>query len=152
MSGVGFHHRSKSLRCLRAVTWLPLQVLTDTQDLTLNAGNELQILFVAKDKAGIRKSVGGDLFNVVWRSASDKTAPASVARVTDLGTGEYHAIFNDTAAGAYSLSVLYEDRHIAGSPLTVKLNPGELEPVKTTATGTALTECVARRESTVQVR
>lgn len=129
-----------------------MQVLTNTQDLTLSAGNELQILFVAKDKQGIRKSVGGDLFNVVWRSASDKTAPASVARVTDLGTGEYHAIFNDTAAGAYSLSALYEDRHIAGSPLTVKVRPGELEPVKTTATGTALTECVARRESTIQVQ
>jgi hypothetical protein len=117
----------------------------------LNAGNEIQILFVAKDKQGIRKSVGGDIFNVFWRSASDRTAPISVARVTDLGTGEYTALFNDTSAGAYSVSVLYEDRHIAGSPLTVKVRPGELEPVKTTATGSGLTECIARRPAMIQV-
>lgn len=128
-----------------------LQVLTNTQDLLLHAGKELQILFVAKDKQGIRKSVGGDIFNVWWKPTADKNAPRSVARVNDLGTGEYHAIFNDTAAGAYSVSILYEDSHIAGSPLTVRVRPGELEPVKTIATGTGLSECVARRAATVQI-
>jgi hypothetical protein len=87
-----------------------MQVLTNTQDLVLTAGKELSILFVAKDKQGIRKSVGGDLFNVFWRSASDRTAPTSVARVTDQGTGEYTALFNETTQGAYSVSLLYEGR------------------------------------------
>ena len=128
-----------------------LQVLTNTQDLTITAGNELQILFVAKDKQGIRKSVGGDIFNVFWRASADKNAPMSVARITDLGTGEYHALFNDTAAGAYNVSILYGDSHIAGSPLTVRVQPAALEPVKTNATGTGLSECVARRATTVQI-
>lgn len=87
-----------------------MQVLTNTAELTLNAGKELNILFVAKDKSGVRKSVGGDLFNVFWRSASDKTSQTSVARVTDVGTGEYTAMFNETAHGAYAVSIMYEDR------------------------------------------
>ena len=128
-----------------------MQVLTNTQDLVLHAGKEAQILFVAKDKAGIRKSVGGDLFNVWWRATADKSGPKSVARVSDLGTGEYHAIFNDTAAGAYSVSILYEDSHVAGSPLTVRVKPAALEPAKTVATGTGLSECVARRATSVQI-
>ena len=128
-----------------------VQVLTNTQDLVLQAGKELQILFVAKDKQGIRKSVGGDIFNVFCQPTANKSASTSVARITDLGTGEYNALFNETAAGAYSVSILYEDRHIAGSPLTVQVTPAELEPVKTNATGTGLSECVARRATTVQI-
>ena len=128
-----------------------VQVLTNTQDLVITAGKELQILFVAKDKQGVRKSVGGDIFNVFWRAADNKNAPMSVARVTDLGTGEYHALFNDTAAGAYSVAILYGDSHIAGSPLTVHVKPGELEPAKTHATGSGLSECVARRPTTIQI-
>jgi hypothetical protein len=128
-----------------------VQVLTNTQDLILTAGKELQILFVAKDKQGIRKSVGGDLFNVFWHPTADKNASMSVARITDLGTGEYHALFNDTSAGAYSVAIVYEDRHIAGSPLIVQVKPAELEPVKTNASGTGLSECVARRATTVQI-
>lgn len=58
----------------------------------------------------MRKSVGGDLFNVFWRSASDKTSQTSVARVTDVGTGEYMAMFNETSHGAYAVSIVYEDR------------------------------------------
>ena len=127
------------------------QVLTNTQELVLVAGNELPILFVAKDKAGVRKSVGGDIFNVSWRATADKNAPTSVARITDLGTGEYTAMFNDTTAGAYSLNILHGDSHIAGSPLTVHVKPAALEPVKTNATGTGLSECVARRATSVQI-
>lgn len=42
-------------------------------------------------------------------------------------------------------------RHIAGSPLTVKVMSGDLEPNRTTVSGGGLTECIARRESTIQV-
>jgi hypothetical protein len=90
-----------------------VQVLTNTTELTIRAGKELTILFVAKDKSGVRKSVGGDLFNVFWRSASDKMSQTSVARVTDGGTGEYTAIFNETSHGAYSVSIMYEDRCVS---------------------------------------
>ena len=131
---------------------MSLQVLTNTQELSVSAGKDLRIIFVAKDKAGIRKSVGGDIFSVSWRSLDDKVSAAAGARVTDLGTGEYYTQFTETTAGAYGVAIMHEDRHIAGSPLTVTVHPAALEPSKTTASGQGLVQCVATQPATVQVR
>lgn len=131
------------------------EVLTGAAALTLAAGAELSILFVAKDKAGVRKSVGGDLFVASWRPTAGGPDGAAMrsctARLTDLGTGEYTALFNEAAAGAYAVSILYEDRHIAGSPLTVRVRPAAIEPAKTVAAGAGLAEAIARRPSSVQI-
>ena len=56
--------------------------------------------------------------------------------VTDNEDGTYSAVYNVSAAGTYSLSILLDDdHHILGSPFHVDVTPGEVEAARCTAAG-----------------
>ncbi|KAK9845317.1 hypothetical protein WJX81_003385 [Elliptochloris bilobata] len=120
------------------------------RELSVAAGETAELILVAKDAAGICKSLGGDNFTVSWQRAGD-AEPATAGLVEDLGTGEYRAAFRATAAGVYVVAVQLGGRNIAGSPFAAAVTPASV-CATTSTVALALNALIAGQQGTFLVR
>ena len=107
------------------------------------AGSELVLLVRTFDSFSNQRMEGGDKFRAkysIQHEGGEKTEEDIVVR--DNQNGTYTMVFTPQAAGTCTVSIAADDGNgfqpVAGSPVTIQISSGLMDPKKSKASGTGL--------------